>query len=401
MEDSKQTVLGNSKKRKFIELNLDSDPDSDVEYNLIKTKIAEDFVYGSKGRHSRARVKATCSSNISDNCKNRVIVSYESAMNTCDNHNRVYVCAICCRHKELRYEHRKSWEKFDVEDFIMGKYKSNSNIKVRAYCHFNISKNCYKQRVGQYLHIARTAKNNNGLYKCHNCIIYDKNKRENNSATKYIFDVNILEDIDSEFKAYLLGWIGSDGNLSGTAIRISIQKDDRKLLEQLRDGICKEIPVKDVKDNMVYLGIHSKKMNEDACKWLGLSFTDGKSCKKDSIIQFPNLKTDELKYHFLRGYFDGDGCIEKKKPKISVASSSKELLTSIKNFINLPCTFAGGQLVWGSTASLIVKERLYGNASIYLHRKYDKYIEQRSWRPKRKTEKIRKLLEIYEKLINK
>jgi len=134
--------------------------------------------------------------------------------------------------------------------------------------------------------------------------------RINNSNTKYLFDDCFFEHIDSPEKAYLLGWIASDGSIRYSGFIIKIHKKDLKILEKLRDIICKKLPINEYRENMVEITIASQKIiAADLTKHLKLPFSKDSSYKKSNIVQFPDLETEELKWHFLRGYVDGDGSI--------------------------------------------------------------------------------------------
>ena len=281
-----------------------------------------------------------------------------------------------------------------VETFVLGAYGRNSHHIVRICCELKASSKCRQHRIGEYRSIVETCERNEGKYVCLQCSRTTKNMGRGNPNCKYAFDDNFLKDIDTEFKAYLLGWIGSDGGFGhdGT-IKIHIHEKDNDILEKLRDGICKDIPIAQSKDwHMRSLSICSTTMSADACRWLGLSFKKGGSYKKSSIVQFPRLKSDELKWAFLRGYFDGDGCIYATKyasPLSCVSSNSNNMLTAIRDFVNLPCHVSINQIRWSAVATLIFMHKIYLNASIYLDRKYEKFQTLKDWRPTKLTEKTK------------
>ncbi|MFS8159254.1 MAG: LAGLIDADG family homing endonuclease [Candidatus Roizmanbacteria bacterium] len=96
-----------------------------------------------------------------------------------------------------------------------------------------------------------------------------------------------------------------------------------------------------------------------------------------SIIKFPKLD-EEFIYPFLRGYFDGDGCVRLRGNGIqvmaSITSNSKEMLASIKSVAELPCTLMEVAIEWNADNALIFLHLLYGDANYFLQRKYDKYL---------------------------
>ena len=104
--------------------------------------------------------------------------------------------------------------------------------------------------------------------------------------------------------------------------------------------------------------------------------------RKSLICQMPILK-DNLYKFFIRGYFDGDGCIthSTRTPKF-VITGGEDMLLSIKN--KLPCkTYLyrikhskAIELSVAKTESVIeLYNYLYKDANIFLERKKKKYCE--------------------------
>ena len=119
-----------------------------------------------------------------------------------------------------------------------------------------------------------------------------------------------MDVIDSEAKAYLLGWIASDGSIRNNQIVICIRACDVGILEALRDFICPDLPIADdCKGSMKRLLICSTQWCKSIQKHLNLSFKKGGSHKKSHLVQMPVDISDSLKWCFLRGLFDGDGSI--------------------------------------------------------------------------------------------
>lgn len=263
-------------------------------------------------------------------------------------------------------------------------------------CQFNISEKCRKIVETQYSSILRTITNNNGKYICLAC----SNKRNSKNSkrgrdapsTKYYFDDNFFQNIDSPEKAYLLGWIASDGHIGNKKFIIKIHKRDLSILEKLRDIICKEIPIKEYRENMVEITINSRQISKDLCKLLKLEFEEKGSHKKDFLVQFPDLETEELKWNFLRGYFDGDGSVSINKdkrsdtqvPRCNIASTSEKILDQIKDFCNIYCTVTNSQIIWTGLNAIQFLTKLYENKNdLFLKRKYNKYLSFKDWFPRK------------------
>jgi deoxyuridine 5'-triphosphate nucleotidohydrolase len=186
-----------------------------------------------------------------------------------------------------------------------------------------------------------------------------------------------MHDIDSEHKAYLLGFIASDGHIQKDEIQIKIHERDLDILRELRDFVCKDLPIREGRDNMVTLTINSTQISKDVCVHLGINFG-----KKDTTVRFPELKYEQLQWDFLRGYFDGDGCVSTKKsgyPQCSISSNSETMLESIRDFCTIPCSIYRNQIVWEGINAVDLLAQLYCDASMFIPRKYTMFLSIANW----------------------
>jgi len=163
---------------------------------------------------------------------------------------------------------------------------------------------------------------------------------------------DIFSIINTEEKAYWLGFLYADGN-----INIFYKKSVNACVITFK---CKEM-----KKDLISLGCIPRKT------WL--------------INSIPNIK-EELKIHFIRGYFDGDGCITygssqkngKRKVVINIVSNEK-MLKSICNYFNETKIFSSKKntnillLRWYGDRAAEILNLMYENATIYLNRKYERY----------------------------
>lgn len=147
--------------------------------------------------------------------------------------------------------------------------------------------------------------------------VYNLLKRENirfkrgRNNRKNKFNYHYFDVIDSKDKAYFLGWLYSDGNnypSTGT-IQLGIQESDIKILYVLQSYITTtpfeiKIVKRTVGQNKAVLKLTSK-LTSRALENLGVIQN------KTFILKFPTEKLVPKKFihHFIRGYFDGDGCI--------------------------------------------------------------------------------------------
>ena len=142
-------------------------------------------------------------------------------------------------------------------------------------------------------------------------IIREYGNRENKKLLK--FNTRFFKTINTEEKAYWLGFIYADGyigfNKKGGSFELTLKYSDIKHLEKLNTTLNSEVEIKTkyVKLNdkifkACRLGLH----RYEFCKDL-----KDKGCveRKSLILKFPQkgVLTEDLVKHFIRGYFDGDG----------------------------------------------------------------------------------------------
>ena len=231
------------------------------------------------------------------------------------------------------------------------------------------------------------------------------NKEGLNRPDKYFYDKTFFEKIDTEEKAYWLGFIYADGWVSRNkgisyTLGIELNAKDYKHLQKFNKSLHGNIPVKfrerydkrfNRNFNAAIIKVYSKKMYNDL---IALGCTENKS-KNLSMPFIP----EKYFNHFLRGYFDGDGSVYLNKNRkclnFTFSSSSLEFLTQIKeklyqlhiysyisnDFYNSPnnpiqAVAPKYQLhIKGMENTYIFSQYLYKDSSLFLDRKYEKVIE--------------------------
>ena len=153
---------------------------------------------------------------------------------------------------------------------VINTFPRDSHKKCKILCEFHISEKCKYEYVREYRDIINTKQRNDGHYICIYCSRKIKFLGRNNPHCKYHFNDDLMESIDTEKKAYFLGWIASGGYLEKNIISISIHKNDVDTLTELRDIICPDIQIKNTSNNLVSLTIYSQKMCDDICKHLNI-----------------------------------------------------------------------------------------------------------------------------------
>lgn len=129
------------------------------------------------------------------------------------------------------------------------------------------------------------------------------------------FNDKYFEIISTKERAYFLGLIYADGYITDySELGISLHFDDKYILEVLNEQLGNVHNIKerirknsyngyDYTSHTADLRIYSKPLCDDLIK-------HGIMPRKTKSNIFPLIE-DNLFSHFLRGYFDGDGCIYK------------------------------------------------------------------------------------------
>jgi len=219
---------------------------------------------------------------------------------------------------------------------------------------------------------------------CKFCQKTEEYSGRGNPNTKYFFDDNFLSNIDTPDKAYLLGWIASDGSIRETGICVVIRDYDIEVLKALRAIVDTNLPIAE-RDNKVSLTINSSKIAQDCRRHLKLPDFGS----KHSLVKYPEL-CEELDVYFIRGYFDGDGSVSlhNRVPRASIASNSIDMLQSIKQKCGYGTVYESSsgpqwQINNGGEAIQFLSY-LYSDISVpYLERKYFRYLDVLDWVPSR------------------
>jgi len=155
------------------------------------------------------------------------------------------------------------------------------------------------------------------ILKINNIQIINKRRRIYNPNHSFFSNIN------SESKAYMLGFIFADGSIYQNRIRIELSSKDKHILEIFSNEIYKLNLVKDFnKNNKSYclLDIHSEQIKEDLKKYSCIS-------NKSKILTFPNINQN-LHNHFIRGLIDGDGFVSVNHPTLKGGASARSKANS-------------------------------------------------------------------------
>ena len=119
---------------------------------------------------------------------------------------------------------------------------------------------------------------------------------------KYNFNEDYFETIDTEDKAYFLGFIIADGCVSDRTNSIKITQKEIYILLEFKKYIEFEGNIFTRKDGKIScITVTSNKTKIDLEK-LGIN------PNKTMVVKYPEIP-ESLQNHCMRGVFDGDGCI--------------------------------------------------------------------------------------------
>jgi len=279
-------------------------------------------------------------------------------------------CFACKKKVEVTPSRFKNRINFFCNRECEAKFKKSKNQKIKILC-----KVCGKEFYRKKSYVLK--RNKHDLTCSYVCMgEYRKNKYSgiDNPNKKYNFNRKFFKKIDTEIKAYILGWIASDGTLrSNGTIEIGLKNTDDYILEWIKNQICKDIEVK-YRRNLAFIRFNSKDMANDICSHLKII-----PGKKSKIVRFPLLENDNLSWCFLRGYFDGDGMVSNPHGKSSfscnIASNSFGMLCDIKNFCKINCSIyeKSARIYFYGINALNFLNCLYGNSTFHLKRKFEFY----------------------------
>ena len=219
---------------------------------------------------------------------------------------------------------------------------------------------------------------------------------------KYSVNEKIFDSIDTEEKAYWLGFLMADGynHESKSCVALRLKKEDKEILEKYKQFLETDTPIYEYnrvtkvnKLERTYCELNicspyfSEKLAELGC-----------TQRKTFTLQFPNI-SQNLYSHFIRGFFDGDGCLSikdrldrrkkygnSKRYQFTIVSNTSFLIQLQKILVeelNINTTIlesSPNSLIKslhynGKNIVIKIMNYLYKDATIYLKRKHDLYIK--------------------------
>lgn len=215
-------------------------------------------------------------------------------------------------------------------------------------------------------------------------------------------DHSFFKCIDSEEKAYWLGFIFADGNVSdytkGThkyCLEITLKSSDKSHLIKFKEAIGYSGDISDrVQGNYksCRISFSSKELILDLIE-------HGCTPRKSLTLEFPSSVPDCYMRHFIRGYFDGDGSVNcyhaegSTRPKINISILGTNMfLSDLQEFLYNVLGLTKNKIYSNKTKgeameykkawkqAVIFLHYIYDDSTIYLDRKYNFFKDYcRAW----------------------
>lgn len=221
-----------------------------------------------------------------------------------------------------------------------------------------------------------------------------RSNKEN--SRKYHIDHSFFKNIDTEEKAYWLGFIYADGYVSyrkndkQKKIGIALSIKDKEHLELFNQCLKSTYPIKTYQSGG-YSSVMYSRINIVSDEMFDDLVSKGVSEHKTLTLTFPNqsIVPDEMIHHFIRGYFDGDGSFSKAAAHFKLGymikiCGTREFLESIQDIFNLKTKLTKRKkdnknnwtLEIGAQKDVLnFSNTIYQNATLFLKRKHDRYQE--------------------------
>jgi len=215
---------------------------------------------------------------------------------------------------------------------------------------------------------------------------------KSHSHRLYSVNETYFDEIDEPNKAYILGLLYADGNVSDYkghySLRLKLQDRDMDILYKINDIIHNERPLMFINccerenvRNQYLLQVDNRRMITSLMKY-------GVVPNKTDKVEFPTFLRDDLYRDFIRGCIDGDGTLSHDPKRHSIGLCGRDkLVLGVKNYLenklNVHFTVSKGNEAMESFISISsagynqvkkICDYLYKDAELYLNRKYGYYL---------------------------
>ena len=205
----------------------------------------------------------------------------------------------------------------------------------------------------------------------------DKSKIQSANARKYHINQDYFKTWSPNM-AYILGLWFADGCIyGGKMFDITLHKKDKYILKQIAKELQYEGELYD------YVDRQAARLNFSCVViYNDIIALGGTECKSNTV-EFPNIPREYLS-DFIRGYFDGDGCImnlKNNRVNSAFTCGSKKFLDKLLEILKEEAEVEGGSydpscvsLKFGKKDSIRIGNYIYrNNPELFLLRKKEKF----------------------------
>lgn len=220
-----------------------------------------------------------------------------------------------------------------------------------------------------------------------------KKRKNGQNWKKYTAKYDFFETIDTEEKAYWLGFIAADGYVTNrNQVGITLNTKDKSHLEKFKKAISSTHKIFDYvydttfKKDTEYsrILITSDKMKNDLV-------SKGILEQKTFLLEFPITDSSLIK-DYIRGYIDGDGSITRTLSDSGLIYEYQLKVMGRKDFLRGILKYLDKESqtlfkrhndktdnyyfsIGGNNQVESVLDMIYGDANVYLDRKHQRYLD--------------------------
>lgn len=220
------------------------------------------------------------------------------------------------------------------------------------------------------------------------------------ASRKNSIDEKFFETINSESKAYWLGFLYADGYVckkydrdgheKGGSIELCLKTDDKYHIQKFLDDIKSSAPIRHREITLNGNKYSAERTCVTSIKLVHDLIKHGCVENKSLILKAPTTVPKELLHHFIRGYFDGDGCVAFYPDRYSytfsiigtqdilnfIAYESKISSFDIRSFEHKNCFELK---IYSKKEIGKFHNYIYKDKTIFLERKYQKSLSMMKW----------------------
>ena len=146
------------------------------------------------------------------------------------------------------------------------------------------------------------------------CLLFKKRKfLSKNKIRKQLTQDNFFNKIDSPEKAYILGFYIADGSIYNNKLSFTISQKDISILKYIREKVNPKAKIKVIPEYVNKAGIKSNTLvtMQIYSSNIYKTLQDYGIGKNKTYLQksIKHIVPQNLMWDFIRGYFDGDGCV--------------------------------------------------------------------------------------------